>query len=375
MTTNAGPEYFAAEKNYQDAKTSEMKLFYLKEMLKYAPKHKSSEKLISEIAKKISKLKHRIEKEKSLKTKKGSRKGLEVKKEGIGQIALIGLPNSGKSTLLKKLTGVETEIAAYAFTTKKPEKGMLDFQGAKIQIVEVPALIEGSSKGKAQGFQLLGIVRNADAVLCVVNSENALKEFKVLEKELNNSGIRLNEEKPKIAIKRSSFKATNISGKKFLKIPEKELKNFLKNYGIQHAEVVLEEEADLEKVAQALDEKIEYKKALIVYSRKSREKAEDLGKYLKGKIQVFSMNEEIEGKVFELLGKILVYTKKPGMEADLKEPIVVRKGSTVEEIARHLHKDFSNLKYARVWGSGKFLGQRVSKDYELKNKDIVEINV
>ncbi len=381
MTTNAGPEYFAAEKKYQEAKTLEQKRDCLIEMLRCAPKHKSSEHLLAEITRKIALAKRDIEKAKEQQKKTAGGASVGVKKEGIGQIVLVGMPNSGKSSLLKALTGVDIEIAPYPFTTKNPEIGMLNYRGAKIQLVEVPAIIEGSSAGKANGTQLLSIIRNADAIVFVLNASNALYEFNVLKNELAKANIVLNKFKPKIEIKNSPFKGITISRKNFLKVKEGDFVEFLKNMGLHNVSVVLGEDTNLEKVSEALNEKLVYKKCIIVLNEffgKIPEKERELLKKEAPSKEVQLLNNELklffEGDLFNLLGKILIYTKKPGEDAEKSEPLVLEKGSTTENVAKVLHKDFaSKLKYAKVWGSTKFPGQRVAKNYKLKNEDIVEI--
>ena len=373
MPVNAGYEYGQAVKKYEEARTDLEKLAGLQEMMATVPKHKGTENLRREISRKIAKLKAEMQKQK-LQAKKGSKgPSINVKKEGIGQIVLTGMPNSGKSFVLKKLTNAEVEVSSYAFTTTKPAQGMLDFKGAKIQLVEVPALIEGSSKGKANGTQILSIIRNADAIILVLNSLNALQEFNAIKKELEAVDIKLNELKPQIEISPSKFPGISIAGKKFLKIPEEQFVGFLKSLGMFNVSVILKQPTTLKEVAQALDERIAYKKSFILLNNISEKKNFSM----KG-FKVFEFSEQNEQKVkeemFALLDKVLVYTKKPGEEAHYDEPLVLKKGDTVEDVAKKLHKDFAqNLKYVRVWGSSKFSGQRVSKNYELQNGDLIEI--
>ncbi len=381
MTTNAGPEYFAAENKYREAKTLELKLFYLKEMRRFAPKHKSSENLIAEITKKIAKIKKEMEKQHARKAKKSGAQEYHVKKDSAGQAVIVGFPNSGKSTLLKALTGVDVEIASFPFTTKKPQVGMMDYCGAKVQLVEVPAIIEGSSSGKAHGSQLFSLIRNADAIIAMLNALNALEEYGVIEKELRNANIVLNREKPKIEIKQSGFRGITINGKNFLKMKEEEFVGYLKSCGIHHASVVLGEQCDIKKIEEALDESLVYKKAFTIVNEAYGKARDSEMLELQKKTRTTKLHEFTEHKISELketiffiLDKILVFTKKPGQEADMKDPIVLKKGSSVEDVAKKLHKDFAqNLKYVKVWGSAKFSGQRVSKQYKLKNNDIIEI--
>jgi hypothetical protein len=254
--------------------------------------------------------------------------------------------------LLNKLTDAEVKEAPYEFTTKKPEVGMLDFQGAKIQLIELPAVIEGSSRGKANGIQVLSLIRTADAVVVLASNE---KERRIILNELINSKIYLNKSRPKIKLKLGG-KAISVSGKRFLKIPLNEFISLLKTLGVHKADVLLEEEIDEKKVIEFMDKSISYKKAV----------------FLNG-LENYNENE-VAKKLFDLLKVITVYTKRPGGEVDYSKPLVLRKGATAGDAAKSLHKDFvKNLKYCRVWGSTKFPGQRVAKDYELKDKDLIEV--
>jgi len=175
--------------------------------------------------------------------------------------------------------------------------------------------------------------------------------------ELHKADIFINKEKPKIEIKQTDFKGITINGKKFLKIKESELVDFLKRFGYHNASILLKEEVTKEKIAQVLNERIEYKKGIFVNPKQT--------------IEI----ENLKEKIFFLLGKILVFTKKPGQKADYTDPLAVKEGETAETVANSLHKDIAKkFKFARVWGSTKFEGQRVSKDYKLQHEDIIEIN-
>src|SRR3989338_5851921 len=344
MPVNPGFEYVVAEERYHKAHTPSEKLSCMIEMLRTVPKHKGTEKIRAEFTHKIALLRREIEKQRVIQSKRGSGATIAVKKEGIGQVVLVGMPNSGKSTLLNLLTDAKAEVARYPFTTKKPEVGMMDYKGAKIQLVEVPALIEGSSGGKANGMQALSIIRNADAIVFVLSSEQSSgEELKLLQNELEKANIKANKSRPNIKINQSEFKGITISGKKFLKIREGELLDFLKGIGMHNVSIVLNEPTTIDRIAEVLDDRVIYKRALNVIPEKD---AKNL--------------DELKRCIFALLNKILIYTKKPGVPADLNEPLIANKGAGIEEIAKSLHKGLAQkFKYAKVWGSTKFPGQRV----------------
>ncbi|NYZ79685.1 50S ribosome-binding GTPase, partial [Candidatus Micrarchaeota archaeon] len=158
MPINASPEHLAAQRKYLAAGNLPDKIKCLQEMISTAPTHKGAEKLHRELTTRLAKFKDELEREKK---NKGARKSVTVKKEGF-QIVIIGFPNSGKSTLLKKLTNADPKIADYPFTTKEPEIGMLDFGKAQIQMVEIPALVENAAEEQAE---LMSIVMNADGIM------------------------------------------------------------------------------------------------------------------------------------------------------------------------------------------------------------------
>lgn len=354
MPANVSVEYSKAKEKFDTSASVHEKLLALQEMKSFAPKHKGGENLRREISKKIAKLKSELDKQEKVSSKKGSGPSINIKKEGAGQIVIIGMPNSGKSTFLNSLTGFNALVADYPFTTTKPQTAMMNYNGGLVQLVEVPAIVKGSSQGKAQGTQMLSLIRNADGIILLAENE---KDKETVLKELENSNIFVNRKKPGIEIKQTGFKGITISGKKFLKIKESELVSFLKSFGYHNASLMLKEKTTMEKIAEVLNQKIVYKKAIILNPKKVYDR------------------EKLKEQIFFLLDKILVYTKKPGQKPDYNEPMVVKKDETIEEMALRLHKDFAkNLKFARVWGSTKFEGQRVSKDYKLQHLDTIEIS-
>ncbi|MBT3866159.1 TGS domain-containing protein [Candidatus Woesearchaeota archaeon] len=178
MATNPGFDFQRSEEEYRDADGPNEKLNALKKMLKTAPKHKSSEKLLASIKERISKLKTTIEKQ-----SKSSGRGYSptIKKEGAAQICLVGKTNSGKSKLLNDLTGTNVEVADYKFTTKKPEIGVMDYHGIKIQIVEIPAIVE-NFEDSVMGPTYKGILKQADLMVFLFRD---VKDKGFLDKELS----------------------------------------------------------------------------------------------------------------------------------------------------------------------------------------------
>lgn len=360
MSTNASIDYGVAQNKYHAAKSPEEKLAALMEMQTYAPKHKGAEKLRYDLTKKIAEYRSEIERLKASAPKHGGgSSSMYIKKDGTGQIVIVGLPNSGKSWLLNKIVGKEiTPVTPYPFATKVPAPGMFEYDNSLVQLVELPAIIEGSSDGKAQGKEIIGIIRNADAILFTITDDS---QKEVLINELAKSYVYLNRTRPPIVVKGSSFPEVQISGKEFLAFPVEQLEQYLKNSGYTNSQVLISGKINsISEVAEALNETIVYKKAIFV------------NPYT---VDDHSLSD-LKDKLFLMLNKILVFTKKPGADADTSDPLSLEKDSTVYDLAKLLHKDFAkNLKFAKVWGSTKFPGQRVGPDYILKNKDIVEISI
>lgn len=180
MPINASPEYFKAQGEYLAAKTKEEKIKALENMIRLAPKHKGSENLLANLKSKLAKLKKEIEEEK--KRKKCRASAISIKKTADALIVLVGLTKSGKSSLLATLTNATPKISPFPYTTTKPEQGVFDYDGCKIQVVEIPSLhqdIELDSEN-------LGIARISDLIIVVATNDEEIS--KVLE-ELKQAKI------------------------------------------------------------------------------------------------------------------------------------------------------------------------------------------
>ena len=184
MPINAGYEYEQAEKKFLEAEGVSEKLKCLQEMLKVAPSHKGSERLRNEIKQRIKRYKEIVAKEKQ---KKGGRRSLAIKKEGAAQVVIIGKTNVGKSTLLSKLTNAKPLIREYPFTTKKPEVAVMDYEGVKVQLIEMPA-ITNDFIDTDLGPTYLSIIREADLVVALVKKG----ELDFIKRELLEGGVVFN---------------------------------------------------------------------------------------------------------------------------------------------------------------------------------------
>ena len=378
MPTNVTVEYAKAEMEYQKAKTPEEKLECLHEMLKQAPGHKGAETLRAEIKTKISKLKEKLIKEKEKKKSSGS--SLHVKKEGAAQVMIIGSPNTGKSSLLNILTGAKTLIAKYPYSTVKPEVAVLDYQTVKIQLVDLPPIMEGAS---IKQTPLLSMVRNCDLILVVIDD---LSQLNVILNELKESNILINKEKPAINIIRDFTGGLEIIGEKLIHADIDSVRKVLRSHGIANATIEIFSDVNLDDFFNVVDEKIAYVPALAVFNKKEYLKdineINELNKIKNVEVINASIKNEIniqliKERVWEHLKLIKVFTKEPGKPPTKKDPVTLNRGSSIKDMAQHIHKDFvKKFRYAKVWGkSAKHQGQTVGLEHKLDDDDVVGVHL
>jgi len=179
MTVNAGPEYFVAERRYSEAKTRKEKIAALEEMIRLAPKHKSSEKMLMDLKKRLSRLRKEFKKEAAASAK--AKPKYIIRKEGAAQVCIVGLTQSGKSSLLSALTNARVEIGDHPFTTKLPAVGMMDYEGVGIQLIEIPSTFEPDA---------MSIVRTCDLVLILLDgTKDLMKQLEELTNALEQHGL------------------------------------------------------------------------------------------------------------------------------------------------------------------------------------------
>lgn len=383
LPANVTPEYKKAEERYLQARTLEEKIKATEEMIRVAPKHKGSEKLLRTLKHRLAKLRLELEEKREKKIGRGGGPSFSVKKEGAAQVALVGLPNAGKSKILRDLTSARVEVADYPFTTRDPVPGMMQFEDVQIQLVEVPAIVEGSSCGRGLGARPLSVARNADAIALVADaSDDPVKQIRILLSELDAVGVKLNRRPPKISVEKRSSGGIEIKGAKLVEGGEAEIKRILQEHRIHNAFIVIEEPITTDDLEEALSESNVYPKGFILLTKldtpNAIEKLEMVEREFGDLFEVLRTDEPLEclkKGIYQQLDLIRIYTKKPD-EKPAERPLVLPRGSTVMDVARAVHKDFAKeLKFARVWGSTKFPGQQVTRDYVLGDKDIVELHI
>ncbi len=344
--------------------------------------NKATEHHIGLLKAKIAKLKR--EQEENIIKKSGIKSdGFDVKRAGDATVVFIGLPSVGKSTLLNKMTKAKSTVGAFTFTTLTVVPGMMNYRGAKIQVLDLPGIIKGASTGKGLGKRILSVARTADLVLLMLDVFQPYHE-NVLVNELGTIGIRLNQLPPNITIEKASMGGIAIAQQvRLTKITEKHIKDILHLYGVVSARVVIREDITSEQLADHIAGNISYSKSMTILNKidlVDKEFLKDLKRKLKTDVIEISANSEIniellKESIYEKLKFIRIYMRPKGGETDFKEPLIAREGDTVEEICNKLHRRMKrSFRYGLVWGkSVKFGGQRVSLNHVLLDEDVLTI--
>jgi uncharacterized protein len=361
MPANLSADYLKAEERFRSATTNEEKLTCLEEMFTTLPKHKGTEKMQADIKTRISKLK----KEMAGPAKGGAKRTdwFHVEKQGAGQVAIFGAPNCGKSALVKELTGLHAEVAPYPFTTTQPAAGMMEFEDIQIQLVDTPPV---SPESPAWLFH---IIRTADILVWMLDlSDDALLET------TEQTQILL--DKARIVFASPKDEAG----------PAPEIDNRQSSVATPPNRHPDAEEGSRPGIDNRQSPIVNAKKALRLGSKSDDPQAMDrlaILRELIGDVEVLPVSvehhtglEEFRRRLFDMLGIIRVYTKKPGKPVEFRDPVVLPIGSTMTDAAYHLHKDIAqNLQFARLWNNSGYDGQRVERGHVLADKDILEFHV
>jgi ribosome-interacting GTPase 1 len=340
MPANLPPQYFEAEKAYRRARSPAEKIEALETMLAVMPKHKGTDHLRAELRARIAALTEQAERQAG-----AARAQLyTVRREGAGQVALVGLPNAGKSQLLAVLTNATPKIADYPFTTQLPQPGMMPFENVQVQLVDLPPVVPGETPGWQRA-----LIRQADVLLLLVDlSEDPLSDWETLQQEL------------------AAMRVLPVA-------PDRQAS-------------ADEDEEDAQTPQEDRIPGAYRKKALLAGTKYDAPGAAECYELLAlevgDRLPLFAISsatgqglEALRRALFDALDVIRVYTKPPGRPADRTRPFVLPRGSTIDDLADAIHHELrEKLRYAVVWGeSGKFSGQRVGRQHVLEDEDVVEL--
>jgi hypothetical protein len=363
MPINPSPEYKDAEAAYRKARDSAERLRCLKEMLRTIPKHKGTERLQADLKTRIKTLTDEL----AGPHKGGARTGpaQAVRREGAAQVALIGPPNSGKSSLLARLTGAHTEIAPYPFTTKAPIPGMLPYEDVHLQLVDLPPIsADFLEPWYANALQ------TADAAMLVVDLSDpeCVEHVTAIRRRLDERRVTLTEVWPADPAPAPSGQAAPecagipVAGATAAEAdpgPEGEMED---PFRIHLPTVLVANKSDLDPGP----EEVEVLEELTGVRYPALSVSAETGAGL----------QAVAPMLFRGLDIIRVYTKAPGREPDRDRPYTLRRGATVRDVAGLVHRDLAaSLRFAKVWGSGAFDGQQVGAEHPVADRDVVELHV
>ena len=340
--------------------------------------NKATEGHIGRLKSKVARLRDEVQKRAS---SKSGGEGFSVKKSGDASVVLVGFPSVGKSTLLNSLTGAESAVAAYEFTTLDVVPGAMEHKGATIQVLDVPGLVRGAASGRGRGKEVIAVIRNADLAVILLDVFQ-LVHYDVLLQELYEAGIRVNSRPPDITIKKKARGGVNISSTVDLSLGEDTIKTILGEYRIHNANVLIREDISIDQLIDAVLENRKYLPGIVVINkidladeyalRACKEKFPDAVMVSADKkVHI----EELKDRLFENLGFIRIFMKPQGKAADMEEAMIIRYGATIGDVCDKLHRDFrKRFRYAQIWGtSAKHEGQRAGLDHIMDDNDVLTL--
>lgn len=313
----------------------------------------------------------------------GTADGFDVSKTGDARVGLIGFPSVGKSTLLTKLTGTFSEVAAYEFTTLTCVPGVYRYKGAKIQLLDLPGIIEGAKDGKGRGKQVIAVARTCGLILIVLDCTKPLIHKRIIEKELGGFGIRLNRQPPNILFKKREKGGISITNTVPLRrIDEETIRSICHEYRIPNATFSIRCDATVDDIIDIIEGNRIYIPALYILNKIDQITIEELDilstvpHYVPISAHHEWNLEELIEKIWEYLNLARIYTKPRGQIPDYNAPVILKKDYlSVEDFCLRIHKQLLvDFKYALVWGySVKHVPQKVGKDHILCDEDVVQI--
>ncbi|KAK9391439.1 developmentally-regulated GTP-binding protein 1 [Crotalus adamanteus] len=313
----------------------------------------------------------------------GPGEGFDVAKTGDARIGFVGFPSVGKSTLLSNLAGVYSEVAAYEFTTLTTVPGVIRYKGAKIQLLDLPGIIEGAKDGKGRGRQVIAVARTCNLILIVLDVLKPLGHKKIIETELEGFGIRLNSKPPNIGFKKKDKGGINLTAT----CPQSELdidtvKSILAEYKIHNADVTLRSDVTADDLIDVVEGNRVYIPCIYVLNKIDQISIEELDIIYKVPHCVpisahhrWNFDDLLE-KIWDYLKLVRIYTKPKGQLPDYTSPVVLPDSrTTVDDFCMKIHKNLiKDFKYALVWGSSvKHNPQKVGKDHTLEDEDVIQI--
>ena len=374
------PQFNVKEKHRESAHDKRVK--ELEEEISTTKYNKRTQGHIGLVKAKLAKIKEEYQRKAAA---KGSGQGFSVKRSGDATAIMVGFPSVGKSTLLNAITNANSPVGAYSFTTLTCIPGLLEYKHAKIQVLDVPGIVEGAATGRGRGKEVLACAQSADLVIILLDVFQP-EHFEVVENEIFETGLRINQKPPQVRISKKPRGGIDIgSTVRLTKINQETIKAILKEFRLDNASVVIREDITDDQLIDVIEGNKRYVPGIVVLNKidmVSREELEKVKAIVKPDICISAEEktniEELKELIFQRLEFMRIYCKEAGKKADMDVPLIMRRGNTLRDVCIKLHKDFvSRFKYARIWGkSAKFDGMVLRKlEHVVQDEDVVEVHV
>ena len=275
-------------------------------------------------------------------------------------------------------------MAAYEFTTLTVIPGVLEHKKAKIQILDVPGILQGAAAGRGRGKEVLAMVRSCDLILMIIDALHP-EHYPTIVKEIFDCGIRLNQKKPDVKITKKMRGGIGIGATVPLSMSRETIKSILNEFKLNNADILIRSKIDIDQLIDCIEGNRSYIKGVAVLAKADlidEKEIQRIKKEFNPKLFISAEQnkglEELKDLIYSELGFINIYLKEVNKKADLEEPMIVRKGITLKGICERIHRDLvKKFRYARIWGkSVKFDGQIIKKlDKELADGDVVEVHL
>ena len=376
----------AQQYNIKDVKSHESshdrKVKELEEEISTTKYNKRTQHHIGLAKAKLARIKEEYQKKAS---SKGKGEGFSVRRTGDATAIIVGFPSVGKSTLLNAITNANSPVGAYAFTTLTCIPGLLEYNHSKIQVLDVPGIVEGAATGRGRGKEVLACAQSADFVIILIDVFDP-EHLDVVKNEIYETGLRINQKPPQVKITKKIRGGIDIGlTVKLTKINEETIKGILKEFRLDNSSIVIREDINDDQLIDAIEGNRKYIPAITVLNKIDMVDADELERIkliVKPDICISAekkiKTEELKELIFKKLEFIRIFCKEVGKKADMGVPLIMRKGNTLKDVCVKLHKDFvSKFRFARVWGkSARFAGMPVRRlEHVLQDNDIVEIHL
>ncbi len=361
--------------------TLEEQIQSIEEEIQRTPYNKATQHHIGKLKAKVARLKDEQE-TRRLKSGGGG-PSYAVKKSGNATLGLVGFPSVGKSTLLNAITDAESAVAAYDFTTLDVIPGLMEHRGAKIQVLDMPGLIRGASKGRGRGKEVLSVARGCDLILLMIDVFET--HVDVLVDELRLAGIRLNEKPADVTLTRGRRGGLTINPTlRLTKLDEEMVADICREWGYLNGTVVIRQDITEDQLIDVLAGNRIYVTAFVVVNKIDLVSS-DYVKQLQAKLPAWKLVPisaekgvgltRLKDEIYETLRFMRVFLKPQGKEADLADPLIVKADSDVGMVCDAIHRDWRRrFRYANVWGpSAQFPGQKVGLEHPLKDSDVLTV--